>query len=476
MKQLLENKEYLRKIADTLFEFLIVFSGSGDIEFANEGAYNVLMYNSMDDVNIADILPNVFSLENGKLICRESMDGRMIAANAYRSNKTCFESEVRILLDENTPDRIICIGRDISGRERMMRELKFAKDNGQTLNKVKDEFVANVTHELRTPVNGILGNIQDLMGTESDPNRLYTMEMIEKSCADMNALINNILDFSKLEAGKFEIEEREFSLHNMIDYVRSNHMAKIHEKGLDFFVTISPDIPDRLIGDELRLEQVLNNLLSNATKFTTVGKIMLEVVSTAKAGDKIELFFMVVDTGIGIADKDKDKLFKDFSQVDASISRKYGGTGLGLNISKKLVNLMEGDISVDSMPGKGSNFNFSVWLKVPSEEGNTFVEDFRVDAGAIADRQMESLNLDESATFGSQENREEIDKRMMKLTLCVEMDTWEKAEMFAEAVKQLTAGAPKEVTTAALRLKMAVQKENKEKTLEAMEALRLLLD
>ncbi len=476
MKQLLENRDYLRKIADTMFEFLIIFAENGDIEYANEGAYNVLMYNSMDDVNIADIFPNVFSSENGRLICRETMDGRMLEANAYRSNNTCFESEIRLLADENTPNRIICLGRDISGRERMMRELKFAKDNGQTLNRVKDEFVANVTHELRTPVNGILGNIQDLMNTEEDPHKLYTMEMIEKSCSDMNALINNILDFSKLEAGKFEIEEREFSLRNMIDYVRSNHMVKIHEKGLDFFVTISPDIPDKLIGDELRLEQVLNNLLSNATKFTTVGKIMLEVVSTARAGNKIELFFMVVDTGIGIADKDKDKLFKDFSQVDASISRKYGGTGLGLNISKKLVNLMEGDISVDSMPGKGSNFNFSVWLKVPSGEGETFVEDFHVDAGTIADRQFESLNGDESTRFGSRENREEIDKRIMKLTLCVEMDTWEKAEMFAEAVKQLTTGAPKEIGTAALKLKMAVQKENKEKTLEAMEALKLLLD
>ena len=475
MKQLLENREYLRKIADTLFEFLIVFSDNGAVQFANEGAYNVLMYNSMDDVNIMDIFPGVFFKEGGELLCREPMDGRMIATNAYRSNNTCFESEIRILEDENTPDRITCVGRDISGREKMMRELRTAKDSGQTLNKVKDEFVATVTHELRTPVNGILGNIKDLMSKETDQDRLYTMEMIEKSCADMNALINNILDFSKLEAGKFEIEEREFSLHEMIDYVKGNHINKIREKGLDFFVTVSPDIPDKLIGDELRLEQVLNNLLSNATKFTTVGKIMLEVVSTARAGEKIELFFMVVDTGIGIADKDRDKLFKDFSQVDASISRKYGGTGLGLNISKKLVNLMDGDISVDSMPGKGSNFNFSVWLKVPHEEGTTFVEDFHVDTETITDRQLETMTADQTTTFGSKENHEEIEKRIMKLTLCVEMDTWEKAEMFAEAVKQLTIGAPKEISTAALRLKMAVQKENKEKTVEAIEALRLLL-
>jgi len=475
MEQLSENRLYARKIADTLFELLIKFNSSGEIGFANEVAYNVLMYNSMEETNIADIFPGMFMIEDGKFISREPADGRMISTNAYRSNNTCFESEIRILKDEGPAGGYILVGRDVSGRERMMRELKAAQNSGETLSKVKDEFVATVTHELRTPVNGILGNIKDLMSKEQDPDALYTMKMIEKSCADMNALINNILDFSKLEAGKFELEEREFSLHNMIDYVKRNHVNKIREKGLDFFVTVSPDIPDRLVGDELRLEQVLNNLLSNAAKFTTVGKIMLEVVTTARAGEKIELFFMVVDTGIGIADKDKDKLFKDFSQVDASISRKYGGTGLGLNISKKLVNLMGGDISVDSMPGKGSNFNFSVWLSVPKSEGDMFVDDFHVDPETIADRQMQNITADMSTTFGSAENREEIEKRIMKLTLCVEMDTWDKAEMFADAVKQLTIGAPKEVTTAALRLKMAVQKENREKTVESIEALRLLL-
>ena len=184
----------------------------------------------------------------------------------------------------------------------MLRAMDKVKENTVNLTKIKDEFVANVTHELRTPVNGILGNIQDLLSKESDESKRYTMEMIEKSCADMNYLINNILDFSKLEAGKFEIEEREFSLRAMIDYVRSNHKIKIHEKGLDFFVSVAPDIPDKLIGDELRLEQILNNLLSNAAKFTSVGKIMLEVLETGRSGNKVELFFMVVDTGIGIDD------------------------------------------------------------------------------------------------------------------------------------------------------------------------------
>ncbi len=472
MKEILHSGDYLRKIADSLFDFLIVFESDGSIVYANEEAYNDFMYESFDNVEIDALFPNMFRREGNILVGTEPMDGRMITGFAYRSNNTCFDAEIRFISDEEGQVRNVCVGKDISSRENMLRAMDKVKENTVNLTKIKDEFVANVTHELRTPVNGILGNIQDLLSKESDESKRYTMEMIEKSCADMNYLINNILDFSKLEAGKFEIEEREFSLRAMIDYVRSNHKIKIHEKGLDFFVSVAPDIPDKLIGDELRLEQILNNLLSNAAKFTSVGKIMLEVLETGRSGNKVELFFMVVDTGIGIADKDKEKLFKGFSQVDASISRQYGGTGLGLNISKQLVELMDGSISVDSTPGKGSNFSFSVWLDVAEENAGGALGDFKVDSASIAGKQFEEITADEGRQYGSQENLQEIEKRLMKLVLCVEMDTWDKAEIFADAVKQLTVGAPHDISVAALKLKMAIQKENKEKAAEAIEDLK----
>ena len=144
----------------------------------------------------------------------------------------------------------------------------------------------------------------------------------------MHALINNILDFSKLEAGKFILEPRKFDFRNMIDYVKGNHSNRMTEKGLDFSITVSPEIPEYIIGDELRIVQILNNLISNAYKFTSVGEIHVEVVKTAQSGTRAELFFMVIDTGIGIAKANQDKLFIRFSQVDAIISRRYGGTGL----------------------------------------------------------------------------------------------------------------------------------------------------
>ena len=152
----------------------------------------------------------------------------------------------------------------------------------------------------------------ELLEEETDDKCLQKLRMIERGCKDMHALINNILDFSKLEAGKFTIEKREFRFREMMDYVKANHLSKITEKGLDFFMTISPEIPEYVIGDELRIGQIVNNLLSNACKFTSVGKISVEVVKTAQEEDKVELFFIVLDTGIGIDKEGQDKLFKSF--------------------------------------------------------------------------------------------------------------------------------------------------------------------
>jgi len=267
----------------------------------------------------------------------------------------------------------------------------------------------------------------------------------------------------------------------MLDYVKGNHNNKITEKGLNFSMTISPEIPEYIIGDELRIVQILNNLISNAYKFTSVGGIHLEVVKTGRKGNKAELFFMVIDTGIGIAKSDQDKLFKSFSQVDASISRKYGGTGLGLNICKQLVELMGGSIHVESDIGKGTIFSFHIWIEIPEEEGQEVsgTEYFENKEEQQFIQKLQSLSEqhpgEKIKTFGEPENKEEIEKKMSKLILCVEMENWEKAEMFAEAVKELVEEAPREIKSAALRLKMSVQKGDYEKAIVAFETLQQML-
>ena len=364
------------------------------------------------------------------------------------------------------PGTYICMANDILEKEFLSREIEQVRQEAQQALKVKSEFVANVTHELRTPVNGILGNVKDLLDDVEgmDHRTVKSLRLIERCCGDMHKIINNILDFSKLEAGKFTLEPRSFHFRNMLDYVKSKHISKITEKGLGFFMTVSPQIPEHIIGDELRIGQILDNLLSNALKFTSVGKITLEVIRTAQVNDKVELFFIVSDSGIGIDKGDKDKLFQSFSQVDASISRKYGGTGLGLNICKQLVELMGGRIEVESEKNKGSTFSFSLWAGVSEEDKNAVAQLGEMPASLLHESSTEEEEKFENIRrYGTPENKENLKKNLSKLILCVEMENWEKAEMFMETIRHLTEEAPQEVKRVVLRLKMAIQKENYDK-------------
>lgn len=462
---------------DNALEIALIFENHGKIIYANESAKQQLAYGEeWKDCLITDIFPTAFTVTGNGVIPNCSLGEELQEMMAYRKNKTCFPVKIRIMQHGETSPVYLCMADDMSERNLLEKKITQAGQEAEAALKVKSEFVANVTHELRTPVNGILGNVQELLALETEKQKLQLLHLLERGCADMNAIINSILDFSKLEAGKFTLEPREFNFRNMIDYVKSNHLHKITEKGLDFFVTISPGVPEYIIGDELRIVQILNNLLSNACKFTSVGKIMLEVVKTAQYDNRVELFFMVIDSGIGIDKASQDKLFKSFSQVDASISRQYGGTGLGLNICKQLVELMDGNIRVESERNKGTMFSFHIWVEIPQEELNHPTEN--TDAN-MAMRKFKSLSQEENNEniwrYGEPENLEEIQKKMSKLILSVEMENWEKAVTFADTIRQLTEEAPKEVKTAVLRLKMGVQKENYEKAVTAFEALRAIL-
>lgn len=459
-------------ILEHMDELVIAFDERGLISYGNKTAKEKLEFeNQLSGTHISEIFPNEFTeTEDG--FEAEVVFGTDVAQNlmAYRLNKTCFAVEAKFS-DLNEDFEYVCIMQDITNRNFLEKRIRQVEQDAEDALKVKSEFVANVTHELRTPVNGILGNTRELISRVEDEGLLRILDLMERGCNDMHALINNILDFSKLEAGKFTLEKREFDFRKTIDYVKGNHIHKITEKGLEFFVTISPEVPTHIIGDELRIVQILNNLISNATKFTSVGKIAVEIVKTAQMGQRAELFFLVTDTGVGIAKENLDKLFKSFSQVDASISRKYGGTGLGLNISKQLVEMMGGTITVQSELNKGTIFSFSVWVDLP--EGERDKESVTVDrmaflTGVVQGREEDAHLKD----FGTEENLAELEKNLSKLILCVEMENWEKAETFMTAVKQLTDAAPQEIRTAALRLKMAVQKGDYDKTNAAYEELK----
>ena len=469
------NQEmFMKYVLGHMSDMVLCFDDNGYISFCNKEAEEKLEFGSqLVGTRISEIFPNEFKEVNRHLESEIKLGEHSHELMAYRFNKTCFAVEAKISA-LNVDRYHICVMKDLTHQKYLEKRIKQVEKDAEDALKVKSEFVANVTHELRTPVNGILGNTKELISRVKDEECQKILDLMERGCNDMHSIINNILDFSKLEAGKFTLEKREFDFRKMMDYVKGNHAYKITEKGLEFFVTISPEVPDRIIGDELRIVQVLNNLLSNASKFTSVGKIAVEVVKTAQMNRRAELFFLVTDTGIGIAKEDQDKLFKSFSQVDASISRQYGGTGLGLNISKQLVEMMGGSISVQSEKNQGTMFSFSVWVDLPEDEQVT--ETVTVDRNAFLSNAMH--RNEEGAqlkNFGSDENKEELDKNLSKLILCVEMDNWEKAESFMTAVKQLTDSAPQEIRTGALRLKMAVQKADYEKTSAAYEELMKLL-
>jgi PAS domain S-box-containing protein len=265
---------------------------------------------------------------------------------------------------EGKPVQYIAIRSDITALKRIQEDLLGAKEVAEAASRAKSEFLANMSHEIRTPLNGVMGMTDLALETELTPEQREYLETVKMSSDSLLTVINDILDFSKIEAGKIDLEDTDFNLRDSLETTLKTLALRADEKGLELMCEVAPEVPEVVRGDSTRLRQIVINLVGNAIKFTDKGEIAVKVQIESKGNGDCICRFTVADTGIGIPESKRELIFAPFSQADTSTTRKYGGTGLGLTISTRLVQMMGGKIWVESEMGHGSQFHFTVRLGV----------------------------------------------------------------------------------------------------------------
>ncbi len=378
-KRLVAVEEEIKRlsiVASKTSNAVIIFNNDLKIEWVNEAFSEMSGYSFLE---VRDSGGQIFRANGEYIFELEGIKEEVLKSKksyTYESQNLTKDGKNYWALTTLTPivdvdgvlDKIIAIESDITASKKVESELIIAKENAEESKRIKEEFLANMSHEIRTPLNGIKGFTDLLSKNPHYPEQKKYLQAIQFSTRNLLSIINDILDFSKIEAGKMIIEKTNFYLRDLLESIFNSFAFSADDKGIILNKEIAKEIPEALIGDPVRLNQVITNLISNAIKFTENGNVSLDVSIINKTESSVDLEFIVKDSGIGIPEEKLELIFDSFSQASSSTTREYGGTGLGLTIVKKIVELFGGSIRAESVKGEGSSFIFNLILDIGEME------------------------------------------------------------------------------------------------------------
>jgi PAS domain S-box-containing protein len=368
------SEERFRALVENSSDGVFLLNRDGSIEYASPSTVRILGYKppQWQGVNILDLVHPEDQAEMD--VCWQlarAHAGKPIVGVARIKHADGRWRYIEMMgmnrFDDPIVGALVLNYRDITYRKQVEQELQAAKEAAESANRAKSEFLANVSHEIRTPMNGILGMTQLAIESTSPEQQLEYLELVKSSGESLLTLINEILDLSKIEAGRLELEDIPFDLRDLVNTTVKTLTWRAQEKGLSLEVFVRDQVPQVVVGDPSRLRQVVVNLVGNAVKFTDDGGVALHVDVEAHIGEEVAVHFAVQDTGIGIPTDKQKLIFEAFTQADGSTSRKYGGSGLGLTICNRVVEMMDGHMWVDSTPGVGSTFHFTAVFGKPKD-------------------------------------------------------------------------------------------------------------